>query len=359
MVSEITNPLSWPVFWFMELLGATLNLLLPEAAQRTVSSLMIGNIFGLFFGPFLCLWLVCTQLLAVPWLLTSVVAVYLVSIWLDTQHLRVPQTDKFRPLGTLERMSAAFFATHFDYFPMTTVFDDGGKLDATKQYLFPVHPHGIHCWALNVLSFTQSDFFKRLPNFKIVGVAATVIFKMPVVRELFLRLHYRDASRKTCSKVLASGSSLFIVTGGEAESLATENGKDKVVLKDRKGFVRLALSYGTPLVPVYGFGIPELYTTFYHPFKGFRKWLSKNFGVAIPLFHGRYFSPLPHQKPVKVLIGAPIEVPKPKTPGEKPDPALVDEYHQKYLDALTALYDKHAPVDILDGKETKRKLTLL
>ena len=62
---------------------------------------------------------------------------------------------------------------------------------------------------------------------------------------------YRDAGRKTCQKVLDQGGSLYICTGGESESLATKNGVDAVVLEDRKGFVRLALSYGTPLVPVY------------------------------------------------------------------------------------------------------------
>jgi hypothetical protein len=36
----------------------------------------------------------------------------------------------------------------------------------------------------------------------------------------------------------------------------------KVVLLGRQGFVRLALSWGCPLVPVYGVGVTDLYTTY-------------------------------------------------------------------------------------------------
>jgi hypothetical protein len=40
--------------------------------------------------------------------------------------------------------------SHFDYFPMTIVPWSGAaaRLDAGEdaQYVFGVHPHGIHCW---------------------------------------------------------------------------------------------------------------------------------------------------------------------------------------------------------------------
>lgn len=54
---------------------------------------------------------------------------------------------------------------------------------------------------------------------KLTGLAASVIFKIPVVRELFLSMGYIDADRKVASKALAKGRSLFICVGGEDESL--------------------------------------------------------------------------------------------------------------------------------------------
>jgi len=59
-------------------------------------------------------------------------------------------------------------------------------------------------------------------------------------------------SRPTLEKVLSKGQSLGIVVGGEEECLLTENGKDRVVLGGRKGFVKLALKHGTrPPPPSY------------------------------------------------------------------------------------------------------------
>jgi hypothetical protein len=56
-------------------------------------------------------------------------------------------------------------------------------------------------------------------------------------------------SRPTLEKVLSKGQSLGIVVGGEEECLLTENGKDRVVLGGRKGFVKLALKHGTRPAP--------------------------------------------------------------------------------------------------------------
>ena len=75
---------------------------------------------------------------------------------------------------------------------------------------------------------------------------------------------------------------------------------------------------------------------------GFRRWLQKACHVALPVFHGRWFTPIPHQVPVKVLIGKPIEVPAPSEPGARPSDALVEEYHAKYVAALRELYDAHS-----------------
>ena len=43
----------------------------------------------------------------------------------------------------------------------------------------------------------------------------------------------------------------------------------------------------------------------------------------------------------QVVSGKAIEVPKPEKVGGHVDPALVDEYLNKYIDAVKALYEKH------------------
>ena len=125
------------------------------------------------------------------------------------------------------------------------------------------------------------------------------------------------------------------------ENVLTSSGEDIVVLQKRKGFVRLALSYGADLVPVFGAGTNDTFITYPNRFQ-FRKWIQKHLGVSFELYRGRWFTPLPFtDKPQRVLIGKPIPTPKPKIMGAKPSPELVDEYHAKYIAALKELHDLH------------------
>jgi hypothetical protein len=254
------------------------------------------------------------------------------------------------PQTSFECAAQDFLAATFDYFDWPCVpWADDATLPTDRQYIFGVHPHGIHCNALGYLTTRGSPFDKRFPGLvgsKLTGLAATVMFKIPVVREIFLNWGYIDASRPVASRALEHGRSLFIVTGGEEESMLTTMGQDLVVLNKRKGFVRLALSYGIDLVPVFAVGGTDCYytSTFLFPL---RLWIQKKVGVCLPIFHGRFFTPLPYKIAGKVLIGKPIQTPVPKIKGARPDKELVDEYHAKYITELRALHAKHVKDRVL------------
>jgi Diacylglycerol acyltransferase len=59
-----------------------------------------------------------------------------------------------------------------------------------------------------------------------------------------------DASSKTAHYNLRKGRSILIFVGGEKEQLLTTPGEHTIYLSGRKGFIKLALEYGTPLVPM-------------------------------------------------------------------------------------------------------------
>lgn len=69
-------------------------------------------------------------------------------------------------------------------------------------------------------------------------------------------------------------------------------GQDLVVLNKRKGFVRLALSNGADLVPLFAVGDTDCYHTSSF-LLSLRLWIQNKFGVCLPIFHGRFFTPLP------------------------------------------------------------------
>jgi len=285
------------------------------------------------------------KVLLVRYVVIPYIIMYLIdTLFIDQRHVQVKNAIAVQTRNFVEEACKEFFQVIEHYFPISVIpWSKDAKLPSTEQYIFAVHPHGIHCVPLGIFSMHRSAFSKRFPNLvehTLTGLAASVIFKIPLVRELFITFGYVDASRSVAQNAMRCGRSLFVCTGGNEEAMLTTYGEDIVVLKNRKGFIRLALSYGANLVPIYGVGNTDLYKT-YGIFLKQRMWIQKKFGIALPIFHGRWFSPLPYKKPLKILIGKPIQTPKPYILGAKPDNALVDKYHQIYMDALKQLYSDH------------------
>lgn len=362
------RPIPWIaeiVFFPVTLFSALLHVVCSpfgRAFESTVSMLVIGGFFGLLLIPtcfvILCLYLVellgiCSASLFLRWIVLPFLALYFVHILMDKTHLVVENSGPIEARNFLEQAADSFTTSwQHDYFPEITcvAWSDDAILPPNQQYIFALHPHGIHCVALAEMQNKGSSFHQRFPGLftpKLCGLAATVIFKIPAARELFFFWGYIDASRKCASEALEKGQSLYFVVGGEEESMYTTRGRDIIVLTKRKGFVRLALSHGVILVPVFSVGSTDMYQT-YHVLHGLRMLLQKNLGVALPIFHGRWFTTLPYKAPIKVLIGQPIPTPIPKVRGAKPEEALVDEYHTKYTKALQELYAQHVKDRILE-----------
>eukprot|EP01138_Halocafeteria_seosinensis_P007347 gb/GECG01007511.1/.p1 GENE.gb/GECG01007511.1/~~gb/GECG01007511.1/.p1 ORF type:complete len:360 (+),score=37.50 gb/GECG01007511.1/:1-1080(+) len=231
--------------------------------------------------------------------------------------------------------------------------------DPEETYIFGVHPHGIHATGGLIFRNPHSPFYRGFPQLrgKIVDVVASVMFLIPFVRELFLWMGYRDCSRHVCERILQEGYSLSIVIGGEEESLQSAPGTDRIVLRKRKGFVKLALKYGAKLVPTYTFGNTDLFQT-YGILSSFRMWLAKNFYICLPIYHGPWFSMFPYQRPLVVAVGRPIDVEKAalNEKGGLLDESLVNKYHERYMEALTKLYERFKDKG---GYSPSRKLEII
>ncbi len=84
-------------------------------------------------------------------------------------------------------------------------------------------------------------------------------FYLPLWREILLAVGFIDASFGSILAAFNRKRSVCILAGGAAEALYAHPGKQDLVLNRRKGFVRLALMTGTPIVPVFAFGENDLY----------------------------------------------------------------------------------------------------
>ena len=75
-----------------------------------------------------------------------------------------------------------------------------------------------------------------------------VLFRIPGFRELALAAGSVDASRPVAKRMLREGKSLGILVGGEREQLMSRHGRQAVFIRTRKGFCKLALEFGVPVV---------------------------------------------------------------------------------------------------------------
>ena len=122
------------------------------------------------------------------------------------------------------------------------------------EAVFAFFPHGVNSDFRVLMDGMMYDAFPA--TYEKGGpartLAATVLFQIPGIRQLSLATACVDAGRKTATRCLKAGYSLMLCPGGQDEQLETIYGRERVYLKRRAGFIRLAIIHGVPVVPATG-----------------------------------------------------------------------------------------------------------
>jgi 1-acyl-sn-glycerol-3-phosphate acyltransferase len=205
---------------------------------------------------------------------------------------------------------------------------------AEEQVILALHPHGSMADYRVILDGQLIELIPSLAG-KMRWLAASVLFRLPIVREISLWTGCVDARRSVAESVLSKGLSIGVLPGGEVEQLRTTHGVESVYLKKRFGFVKLAIRFGVPLVPAYVFGCVDLYYTSTFLFS-LRAALVRSLGVCVPVCYGAYGVPMaPLPVPINVVIGQPLRVARNPAPSDEEVAAV----HAQYICALKALFD--------------------
>lgn len=112
---------------------------------------------------------------------------------------------------------------------------------------------------------------------------------------------------------------------------------ERIKLKDRKGFIRIALEHGVDVLPVYMFGVNQA-LDFGPP------WLqriSRKMRASLGVIYGAWGLPIPRRVPIFMVTGRPMPV---GPPMRKDDPAFaarVDELHATFCAEIERLYYTH------------------
>ncbi|CAN8099093.1 unnamed protein product [Discula destructiva] len=307
-----------------------------QTAAVLMHCVCMGTTLSMFFG-------VC----AVP-LFWPIIILYLFSILFSTAG-----TD-----GKLKRRNDwirrlpiwTYFA---DYFPAKL--HKTHELLPTRKYILGYHPHGIishGAWA--AFATEALGFSEKFPGITNSLVTLESNFHLPFYREYVLSMGLQSVSKQAITNILTRGGrnnegmgrAATIVIGGARESLGAQPKTLRLVIKERKGFIKLALQTGADLVPVLAFGENDLYDQLdphEHPWLDrLQRYVLKAWKFTVPLLHGRGIfnydvGLMPYRRPLNIVVGKPIAV----VQASNPDNTEINRLHDLYVEELQKIWDRY------------------
>ncbi|XXG98346.1 hypothetical protein Hte_004669 [Hypoxylon texense] len=238
-------------------------------------------------------------------------------------------------------------------------------LPPTRKYIFGYHPHGIishGAWA--AFATEALGFAEKFPGITNSLLTLDSNFRIPLYREYVLAAGVRSVSKESIVNILTKGGpngegmgrGVTIVIGGARESLEAQPGQMRLILKERKGFVKIAVRTGADLVPVLAFGENNLYDQLHpkeHPIvHKLQMFILKVWKFTLPFLHGRGIfnydvGLMPYRRPLNIVVGAPIKV----TQAATVDQAEINRLHDLYVAELQKLWDRYKDEFYPDRKE--------
>ena len=147
-----------------------------------------------------------------------------------------------------------------------------------------------------------------------------------------------DASRRSVNKALSDGDRIGLIPGGIAEIFegypkpGTHPDTEYAIV--RRGFLKMAIRHGIPVIPVYCFGSTKLFRRLES--KTLQR-LSNLLRASVVVFYGICGLPIPFRQKLSYIIGSPIH---PPADIHSPDCA-VDEMYTLLCYELQSLFERH------------------
>jgi len=207
------------------------------------------------------------------------------------------------------------------------------NINAATQYFVACHPHGTLIFQR---TFWRCPMLERCFNRPWRMLAASVVFRIPLMRELSLFFGAVDASRSNCERLLRAGANVVVWPGGLDEASCVDK-PDEVRLRTRTGFIRLAVKHGTPVLPMFVFGELDAVQPVSLLPKGIARFLQKKLRMSTNGFLGRCLV-MPFRVPFNLCVGRPVLVSQIIEDGAQLD-AEVTRVHKAYKAELQSLFE--------------------
>lgn len=173
---------------------------------------------------------------------------------------------------------------------------------------------------------------------------------MPGLKQFLIRTGCVRASHKTADQLLAQGKKVVVFPGGNLDAFRPYKDRYKIVFGGKKGFIRLALRHGVPIVPMVVAGGHESFFVLHDGQRlarllGLKKLLRSEtcavflglpWGLGVgPIFH----LPLPAKSTVRFLPPIPLDAYRQE---DAEDSRVLEEIYEKVTQRMQQAMDEIA-----------------
>lgn len=201
------------------------------------------------------------------------------------------------------------------------------------------HPHGVipvtAAWCTLSAAWRDDPVLK---NVQLALASSTINHLVPHMRDMVQWTGGIEVSRASINRALDSHISVCIVPGGQSESIeSSSSSRDITLVARHKGFIKVAVRKGVPLLPIFCFGETKLLDNV--NMKSLQRRSKKILGFPFPFVpYGLWnFLPIPRSEPVYVVVGTPIVVKQCSDPTDD----MIDAVHAQYFGEIRRLFLRH------------------
>jgi 1-acyl-sn-glycerol-3-phosphate acyltransferase len=114
------------------------------------------------------------------------------------------------------------------------------------------------------------------------GLAHDTAMTAPFFHEVLAVLGGVRANAENARRIFEAGRKAIVYPGGDLDAMRPWRDRDHIIFGGRRGYIRLALRHGVPIVPIVAAGAHETFVVF-HDFRGFARWtgLARHFRIKV------------------------------------------------------------------------------
>ncbi|XP_017132701.1 diacylglycerol O-acyltransferase 2 [Drosophila elegans] len=335
----------------MKIEWAPLRVPLERRMQILVTAFFTSMLLILLSVSFL---LVAGSLIYGGLLLRSLMLIYLAYVYVHHKNTQSVVDGN----GWMITRTNRLHRHYRDYFPVELV--KTAELPANKNYILASFPHGILGTGIGInMGVEISKWLELFPQVRPKVGTLDQHFHVPFMREVLRCWGLVSVSKEALIRMLSksndpkhkdngdgfTSNAVAILVGGAQETMDSHPGEYILTLKNRKGFVRLAIRTGSSIVPSFSFGEVDIFDQVANPpdslLRRVQNVVKKLTGVSplIPVGRGFFnytFGFLPFRRRIVQVVGSPIDV----VQSDQPDPEYVDKVHGQVIEALEKLFDQ-------------------